>query len=509
MAIFELKWTSVVSYILTTTVIFTISKLVYNIFFHPLRHYPGPFLARATRLYHLYYDLSGVQHLKQKEWHDRYGEVVRIAPDELSYTSAQAWVDICGHRTRDRPGSFEKDPIFFGGTRRKTNIHIIVANDKDHRRLRRLQSHAFSEKALTAQQGVIKTHLDTFIAQLKKRAVPPPHNETSRDGIVDIVQWLNFLAFDTIGDLAFGSPIGCLLDPVNNTRYIQVIFSMIKVGNYFRAARRFPSPLKQLLMLAIVPKRLVEDRKYQVQVSKEKIDERMRRETERADFMSYILRGKDENAMTYPEYIGAAVIFLAAGSETTATLLSGALYLLLTHLESLEQLTAEIRTYFRSETDIDMHSTANLPFLQAVLQESLRLYPPAPNAFPRRTPAPGQVICGRFVPAKTAVGIHQWSANRSSRNFYLPDRFVPERWMGMDKRFDNDKRDACQPFSFGPRNCIGQNLAYAEMRMTMCRILWNFDLELQEESRNWLKEQKTFNLWEKDPLHIRLRTVAR
>jgi aspirochlorine biosynthesis cytochrome P450 monooxygenase len=411
-----------------------------------------------------------------------------------------------------------------------------------------LQSHAFSEKALTAQQGVIKTHLDTFIAQLKRRAVPRPHNETSRDGIVDIVQWLNFLTFDTIGDLAFGSPIGCLLDPVNNTRYIQVIFSMIKVGNYFRAARRFPSPLKQLLMLAIVPKRLVEDRKYQVQVSKEKIDERMRRETERADFsmshhirfftvslvsdemriVSYILRGKNENAMTYPEYIGAAVIFLAAGSETTATLLSGALYLLLTHPESLGQLTAEIRTYFRSETDIDMHSTANLPFLQAVLQESLRLYPPAPNAFPRRTPAPGQVICGRFVPAKTAVGIHQWSANRSSRNFYLPDRFVPERWMGTDKRFDNDKRDACQPFSFGPRNCIGQkyvcsflclfnlilifaafSLAYAEMRMTMCRILWNFDLELQGESRNWLKEQKTFNLWEKDPLHIRLRTVAR
>lgn len=158
-----------------------------------------------------------------------------------------------------------------------------MANDKDHRRLRRLQSHAFSEKALTAQQDVIKTHLDTFIAQLKKRAVPTSEGASS-DGIVDIVQWLNFLTFDTIGDLAFGSPFGCLLDPVNNTRYIQVIFSMIKVGNYFRAARRFPSPLKQLLMLAIVPRRLVEDRKYQVQVSKEKIDERMRRETERADF---------------------------------------------------------------------------------------------------------------------------------------------------------------------------------------------------------------------------------
>jgi hypothetical protein len=154
-----------------------------------------------------------------------------------------------------------------------------------------LQSHAFSEKALTAQQDVIKTHLDIFIEQLRKRAVRASAEEDevetpSSDGIVDIVQWLNFLTFDTIGDLAFGSPFGCLPDPVNNTRYIQVIFSMIKVGNYFRAARRFPSPLKQLIMLAIVPRRLVEDRKYQVLVSRDKIDERMARGrgVERADF---------------------------------------------------------------------------------------------------------------------------------------------------------------------------------------------------------------------------------
>ena len=163
-----------------------------------------------------------------------------------------------------------------------------MANDQDHRRLRRLQSHAFSEKALTAQEDVIKTHLNTFIEQLKERAVKgpgTPYDGThATDGVVDIVQWLNFLTFDTIGDLAFGSPFGCLLDPASNTRYIRVIFSMIKVGNYFRAARRFPTLLKQLLMLAIVPRRLVEDREYQIQYSKEKIDERINRSTERADF---------------------------------------------------------------------------------------------------------------------------------------------------------------------------------------------------------------------------------
>jgi aspirochlorine biosynthesis cytochrome P450 monooxygenase len=172
--------------------------------------------------------------------------------------------------------------------------------------------------------------------------------------------------------------------------------------------------------------------------------------------VSYFLRANEENGMTVREIQAGASIFLIAGSETTATLLAGAFYLLLTNPKYFDQLTDEIRTTFKHESDITMQSTASIPFLQAVLQESLRLYPPAPNTFPRETPEPGEIVCGRFVPAKTAVGVHQWAANRSSQNFYLPDDFIPERWMGTDERFENDKRDAAQPFSYGPRNCIGQ-----------------------------------------------------
>lgn len=156
----------------------------------------------------------------------------------------------------------------------------------------------------------------------------------------------------------------------------------------------------------------------------------------------------------------SARVFIIAGSETTATLLSGAFFLLLTNTKHLERLTREVRDAFRAEADITIQSTASLPFLQAVIQESLRLYPPAPNTFPRTTPEPGQMICGRFVPAGTTVGVHQWSAHRCASNFFMPDTFVPERWMDTDntsdKRFMADEREACQPFSYGPRNCIGQ-----------------------------------------------------
>lgn len=159
--------------------------------------------------------------------------------------------------------------------------------------------------------------------------------------------------------------------------------------------------------------------------------------------------------MTRKEIETGAQIFIIAGSETTASLLAGALHLLLTNPDPLKKLTQEIRSSFKREDDIDMQSTSNLTFLNAVLQESLRLYPPVPNTFPRATPQPGEMICGKFVPGGATVGIHHWASYRSARNFHLPDDFIPERWLG-DDRFKDDRRDVCQPFSYGPRNCIGQ-----------------------------------------------------
>jgi cytochrome P450 len=95
------------------------------------------------------------------------------------------------------------------------------------------------------------------------------------------------------------------------------------------------------------------------------------------------------------------------------------------------------------------------------------------------------------------------------RNFHDPDAFHPERWLpesttNHSSQFYNDNRAALQPFSIGPRNCIGRNLAYNEMRLILARVLWNFDIELCEESRHW-NEQKAYILWEKPALMCLLR----
>jgi hypothetical protein len=135
-----------------------------------------------------------------------------------------------------------------------------------------------------AQQDVIKVHLDKFIQQLRSHAIGPAQSKITKGkpGVVNVVQWLNCLMFDTIGDLAFGSSFGSL--EVGAHRYIDVIFSLIKAGNYFRAARRFLSPLKELLMISWIPRKLLEDRKFQHEMSNAKVQERLEGGTERSDF---------------------------------------------------------------------------------------------------------------------------------------------------------------------------------------------------------------------------------
>ena len=102
--------------------------------------------------------------------------------------------------------------------------------------------------------------------------------------------------------------------------------------------------------------------------------------------------------MTFEEMASHASLLIIAGSETTATLLSGATYELATHPEVLAKLAAEVRAAFPSEDDISIAGTSSLPYLLAVLDESLRIYPPVPGASPRKIAKGGDTIVDQFVP---------------------------------------------------------------------------------------------------------------
>lgn len=176
--------------------------------------------------------------------------------------------------------------------------------------------------------------------------------------------------------------------------------------------------------------------------------------------MSYILKEAADDEMTVGELNAAAQVFLAAGSETTASALTFATYLLLENPRTFQKLKEEVRGSFPHEKDITIASTARLSYLNAVISETLRVAPPGPGTFPRTVPAGGRMICGTFVPGGAAVGVHHLSVGRSPVNFHQPNQFSPARWLeSLDQagsEFKNDKKTATQPFSFGPRNCIAK-----------------------------------------------------
>jgi cytochrome P450 len=102
--------------------------------------------------------------------------------------------------------------------------------------------------------------------------------------------------------------------------------------------------------------------------------------------------------MSRDELIGTSGLLIVAGSETTATLLSGVTYYLLKTPHAYARLKEEVRSSFKSAEEITLTSTSRLPYLQACLEEALRLYPPVPLALPRRTRPEGDIIGGVFVP---------------------------------------------------------------------------------------------------------------
>ncbi|KAK6193402.1 hypothetical protein LQW54_012497 [Pestalotiopsis sp. IQ-011] len=466
---------------------------VYRAYFHPLAKVPGPRLYAATDIPYLYYLVQGKWPHKLKKLHDQYGTAVRYTPRDVSFITAGAWKTIYGHQNNTAK-NFSKDYLSYRNPK-PGQSNIINAVDSDHKRMRRSLAHAFSEKALRNQEDVMRKYLDLFIEKITEK--------TAKQETLDIVSWYNFTTFDLIGDLAFGEPFGCL-ESGGYHPWVSMIFETIRNGVYGQVFRR--NPLFRPLAPLVVPRKLQQSLRDHQELTRKTAMRRIEEGgTEREDFMSYILKHNDEKGLTVPEIVENSSILIIAGSETTATQLSGTTFQLLTNRDVYDKLVAEIRTTFSSVDEITLNSVNNLKYLLAVFDEGFRMYPPVPVGLPRITPQGGSMIEGYWITQGTAVSVPQWSAYQSEHNWREPQRFIPERWMD-DDRFAGDARDVLQPFSIGPRNCIGRNLAYGEMRLILTRLLWHFDLELMDDSRNWT-DQDVFTLWSKGAMNVKLTPV--
>lgn len=221
-----------------------------------------------------------------------------------------------------------------------------------------------------------------------------------------------------------------------------------------------------------------------------------------------------KRGITMPEIYANAFSITIAGFEGTATALTGATFFLLRHPHQYQRAVDEVREAFHTEAEMTSSAIlARVPFIDSVLQETMRLYPPVSITMPRKVPEGGEIIDGRFVAAAMTVGVNHLSCYRSSRNFEGAMDFRPERWLrssGTDTSAV-DNFEAFRPFSFGPRSCLGRNLARAQISLLLARILWRFDLQLveTEEGLSWLEKQRIWGFWKKPALLCRLDLAKR
>lgn len=191
---------------------------------------------------------------------------------------------------------------------------------------------------------------------------------------------------------------------------------------------------------------------------------------------------KEEGSqLNYDAIKGLFTEFFIAGTETVSSTIEWAMAELLQHPESMKMAREELKTVIGTKRRVDESDISQLPYLRAVIKETLRLHSPVPLAF-QRAMAPVQVD-GYTIPKGTNLIINIWDINRHPGTWVEPDKFVPERFMDKDISFSGKDFELI-PFSAGRRTCLGVPLADRMLNLILGSLLYHFDWTLPVDAKD-------------------------
>lgn len=283
-------------------------------------------------------------------------------------------------------------------------------------------------------------------------------------------------AFDVMTDIAFGVPNYGMQDESGDTTYMDMLHEftntfaiLTSLNDLMSILARFPTP-GFVKKFRDIEKTLMKKRaKLGVNALK--------------DVYSELAINEGGKIRDDDDLIADLDLLIIAGADTTAGVLTNMMYELCEHPEVQEKLLAELKSHFTSGEEITTKAVKSLPYLEAVINETLRLWPPVPAGMQSWLGPEGATLAGEFIPGGTLVRVHQWALMRDERSFTEPERFAPERWVNEGKSGAKVlNRAAFFPFSMGPHVCAGQQLAKMEMRLALATLVWNFEMSF---GKNW------------------------
>ncbi|GAW15137.1 hypothetical protein ANO14919_045460 [Xylariales sp. No.14919] len=476
----------------------------------PLRSVPGPFLARCSDAWYLWHVQGGQWEARNIQLHRKHGAVVRYGPNRYSIADPEAQATIYGHGTKFAKSSWYDAWTPPGGWNLFADRSI--ARHADTRR--QLQS-TYSMTSLVSYEPYVDQCADVFAQRLA---------EMSGGGgeAVDMGHWMQCYAFDVIGQITYGRRIGFLDRGADVQGIMRAIEDQLAYGTLVGIYARFHRAAFAVVNFLAGKKGA--GREYVVRLSKARIaEEQERRRADNAGsrngegaepFVSKFLAKHelDPEKFSMHHVLAGCTANMAAGSDTTGISLSAILYYLLLHPECMRELRREIEEFrargLLSSESFGFKETQQMPYLQAVIKEALRMHPATGLPMERVVPEGGATICGRFFPAGTIVGVNSWVAHRNTQVFGADaDTFRPERWLISDEEKLAAMNRQWIPFGIGSRTCIGRHISTLEISKLIPRIVHGFDFELADASATdaWA----TQNYWFVKPRGFKVRVARR
>ncbi|CAI7625126.1 unnamed protein product [Penicillium pancosmium] len=481
-----------------------------NRYKHGLHRYPGPFLASITdwwRLVDVYGRRSEVTH---RALHKKYGDVVRLGPNTLSFSSPKALKTIYGLNKGFNKSEFYVVQQSIAKGHRLQSLFSTTDNDF-HARFRRCVNSAFAMSALVQYEPFVDNTTKLFLEQTKSIYVNNPEG-------CDFTQWLQFYAFDVIGEITYSKRHGFVeknKDIDGIVAYLSWLFLYVAPIGQIPFLDRLL--LKNPIYLKLSQWGFIDATFPVARFAGNRMAERMP-ELANGDLKpvagakSLDLLSKFMAAhQSHPEFMSEtlvqtmAVSMAFAGSETTAISLSAVFYFLLKTPKALARLQAEIDQAGRdgafadSETGlVTWHESQRLPYLDACIKEAFRLHPAAGLPLERVVPEGGADIAGHFVQGGTIVGCSAWLIHMDKGVFGDDaEIYRPERWLhneelckteigkqGEESRVKEMNGTMFQ-FGMGSRTCIGKNISLLEIYKLVPSMLRRFEIQFTDPKQEW------------------------
>ena len=176
-------------------------------------------------------------------------------------------------------------------------------------------------------------------------------------------------------------------------------------------------------------------------------------------------------------------LLIVAGSDTTSTCLAATFFYLLHNPRALSLAQNEIDKTFQCLEDIRSGPRlSTCHYLRACINESLRLSPPVGGLMAREVLPGGLEVDGHLFPKGVEIGTPHYALHHDEEYYPEPFLYRPERWLAEEGSEAATARSAFCAFSTGPRGCVGKTMAYHELLIVMGRVLWEFDIRLDDVS---------------------------